>query len=125
MTGELYADRESINPRAFAVRHLVIQEVKFRKLGLTDSAAVAQLDRVARGVDVIYTSATHTMTVACEGAEIRRIPLDGLALYVHGPHVDAPPGIDARHWDTALEENRAFVRSMVNEMLQHLSTPTR
>ena len=126
MTGELYADRESINPRAFAVRHLVIQEVKFRKAATPTPGAQeqARLDRVARGVDVSYDGSSHTLVVRCESAEIRRVPLDELPLFSRGD--TAAPGnrplADARHWDTALETNRQVVRALVDTMLASLAT---
>lgn len=125
MTGELYADRESINPRAFAVRHLVIQEVKFRKAAMpgNDAFQHAQLDRVARGVDVSYDSGSHALVVRCEGVAIRRVLLDELPLYARGDTAVPAnqPLTDARRWDSALEKNRQFVRSLVDEMLAGLA----
>lgn len=120
MTGDLYEDRQSINPRAFAVRHLIIQEIKFRKTGSgggsTNTTAV--LDRIARGADVTYDGDSRTLVVRFEGAEVRRIPLGGLELYTRGDVVSATPAQhdDVRHWDVALERNRRVVRELVDAM---------
>ena len=125
MTRELYADRESINPRAFAVRHLVIQEVKFRKAASSAHGTNqhAQLDRVARGVDVSYDGGRHVLVVRCEGTEVRVLPLDALPLYAHGDATSpaSQPGADPRRWDSALEKNRQLVRSLVEAMLAGLA----
>ena len=121
--GHLYHDRESIQPRAFAVRHLVIQEVKFRKLRVADEAQRAMLDRVARGADVEYDAATHSFVIRCDGIQIRRAPLDGFALYERGdnkaPH--AVPEANVRHWDSALESNRRLVSEIVDAMIASLT----
>ncbi len=118
----LYHERESIQPRAFAVRHLVIQEVKFRKQRAPGAALEALLDRVARGVDVEYEAATHAFIIRCERLEIRRMPLAAFALYARGDHT-APhnvPDATARRWDHALESNRARVVTLVDAMLAAL-----
>ena len=118
MTGNLFADRESIHPRAFAVRHLIIQDVKFRKLGASGSDTTV-LDRVARGVDVGYDGETRTLVVRFEGSEIDRLPLGGLALYTRGD--TATPAQDrredVRHWDGALEDNRRVIHDLVHRLV--------
>lgn len=121
MTGDLYTDRDSINPRAFAVRHLIIQEVKFRK-GRAAARDAVVLDRIARGADVVYDGATRQLVVRCEGADIRRIPLNGLTLYARGdgPAPKQLPRDDVRHWDAALEENRRIVHELVDDMAAHI-----
>lgn len=113
-----YHDRESIQPRAFSLRHLVIQEVKFRKNGPLGDAERAVLDRIARGVDVDYDAAAHAFVVRCEGTEMRRLPLDALTFYQRGEGAAMPQdrATDMRRWDDALERNRALVRDLVTEM---------
>ena len=114
----LYADRDSINPRAFAVRHMIIEEIKFRlRAGAMQREA---LERVARGVTVDYDGATRGFVIAFEGAEVRRLPLDSLALYHRGDTTTAVQerGSDVRHWDSALERNRIVIRALVDEMRQ-------
>lgn len=117
----LYADRDSINPRAFAVRHMIIEEVKFRlRAGALQRGA---LERVARGVTVDYDSASRGFVIALEGAEVRRLPLDSLALYHRGDAASAVQerGADVRHWDSALERNRMVIRGLVDEMRQRVA----
>jgi hypothetical protein len=117
----LYADRDSINPRAFAVRHMIIEEVKFRlRAGAPQREA---LERVARGVTVDYDGASRGFVIALEGAEVRRLPLDGLALYHRGDSTNAVQerGLDVRHWDSALERNRLVIRALVDDMRQRVA----
>jgi hypothetical protein len=117
----LYADRDSINPRAFAVRHMIIEEIKFRlRAGALQRDA---LERVARGVTVEYDSMTRGFVIALEGAEVRRLPLDSLALYHRGDTASAVQerGDDVRRWDAALERNRAVIRALVDEMRQRVA----
>jgi len=118
-----YHDRESIQPRAFALRHLVIQEVKFRKNAPLGDAERPVLDRIARGVDVDYDAAAHAFVVRCEGAEVRRLPFDALTFYRHGDGTAVAPerATDAQHWDDALERNRALVRDLVTAMALRLA----
>lgn len=118
-----YHDRESIQPRAFALRHLVIQEVKFRKHGPLGDAERAVLDRVARGVEVDYDAAAHTFVVRCEGADAQRLPFDALTLYHRGDStaVAQERATDLRRWDTALEHNRVLVRDLVTAMASRIA----
>ncbi len=119
----LYHDRESIQPRAFALRHLIIQEVKFRKHAPLGDAERARLDRIARGVDVDYDATAHAFVVRCEGVEVRRLPFDALTLFQRGDGAAAVQdrATDTRHWDTALERNRALVRDLVTAMASRLA----
>lgn len=120
----LYHDRESIQPRAFALRHLVIQEVKFRKSAPLGDAERARLDRIARGVDVDYDATAHAFVLRCEGIEMRRLPLDALTFYRRGDTaaVAQEHATDRQHWDAALERNRALVRDLVTAMALRLAT---
>lgn len=124
MTGDpAYVDRESIQPRAFAVRHLIIQEVKFRKGQSPDATTRERLDRVARGVEVEYDTRAHCFVLCCEGVERRRLPLDAFTLYFRGDsqHSTQRCDGDPRHWDVALEENRRLVATLVREMAAALA----
>jgi hypothetical protein len=124
MTGDaMYAGRESIQPRAFAVRHLIIQEVKFRKAQPLADAERRALDRVARGAEVEYDAASRRYVVRCEGVVVRFLPFSVLALYTRGDGeaIRQRRGDDPRHWDVALEENRREVAQLVGEMVALLS----
>jgi hypothetical protein len=112
----LYEDRDSINPRAFAVRHMIIETVKTRLRRGGNGRAV--LERIARGAGVEYDATTRSFVISLEGNEVRRMPLDSLALYVHGD--DAGRANDVRHWDTVLEENRRIVGGLVDEMARRI-----
>lgn len=113
-----YADREAIHPRAFAVRHLIIQEVKFRRPA-ADPALRMRLDRVARGAYVEYDRDTHELVVRQDGVEVRRLAFADVQLYSRGDGgaADQRVGTDVHHWDDALEQNRALVRQLVDDML--------
>ena len=125
MNDGLFHDRESIQPRAFAVRHLVIQEVKFRKQRQPDASTLRLLERVARGADIEYDAGSHSYVVRCEGTELRRIPMDALSLYSRGDSaaVTQRTTDDLRHWDAALEENRRQIAALVDDMLKLLDRP--
>ncbi len=123
MNEGLFHDRESIQPRAFAVRHLVIQEVKFRKQRQPDASTLLLLERAARGADIEYDAGSHSFIVRCEGTELRRIPMDALTLYSRGDSAAVPQRItdELQHWDTALEENRRQIAALVTDMLTMLA----
>ena len=125
MNDGLFHDRESIQPRAFAVRHLVIQEVKFRKQRQLDTSTLLLLERAARGADIEYDAGSHSFIVRCEGMELRRIPMDALTLYSRGDSavVTQRTTDDLRHWDAALEENRRHIAVLVDDMLKLLARP--
>jgi hypothetical protein len=95
---------------------MIIEAVKFRlRAGSPERSA---LERVARGVGVEYAGATREFVVTLDGAEVRRIPLDGLALYHRGDTAGATQerDPDVRHWDAALEKNRRVIDALVDEM---------
>jgi hypothetical protein len=119
----LFHDRESIQPRAFAVRHLVIQEVKFRKQRQPDVLHLTLLERVARGVEVEYDAGPHGFIVRCEGRDVRRIPMHALSLYARGDSAAVTQRTtgDLQHWDAALEDNRREIALLVDEMLAMLA----
>lgn len=122
MNEPLYEDRESIHPKAFAIRHLVIQEVKFRKAG-ADAATSARLDRIARGIEVEYDTLAHAFVVRCEGTTVRHIGLETLTLYARGDTAVAHQrrdDHDVRHWDMALEENRRYIAALVDDLVARL-----
>ena len=123
MNDGLFHDRESIQPRAFAVRHLVIQEVKFRKQRQPDTPTLLLLERAARGADIEYDAGSHSFIVRCEGTELRRIPMDALSLYSRGDSaaVTQRTTDDLRHWDAALEENRRRISALLDDMLALLA----
>lgn len=122
MTSRLFAGRESIHPRAFAVRHLIIQDVKFRKMDASGSDTTV-LDRVARGAEVVYDGETRAIVVRFEGSEIDRLPLGTLSLYVRGDTANAAHDRrdDVRHWDGALEDNRAAIRDLVDRLIARVT----
>jgi hypothetical protein len=121
--GLYYHDRESIQPRAFALRHLLVQDIKFRLQRATAATPRTALERIARGADFEYDGATREFAARFEGAEVQRYPLDAFVLYHRGDLASAQQARDAdtQHWDRALEQNRRTMAALVDALLARVT----
>jgi hypothetical protein len=63
----LYEPRESINPRAFAVRHALLEELEFRQRHAGGDSERARIAALARAIDVAYDASTRGVRRAWHG----------------------------------------------------------
>ena len=118
-----YATRERINPKAFALRHLIIEEIKFRKLSnQIQIDAEKRWDRIARGIMVSFLPRRKLYEIYFEGRLFTYISKDQVTFYLRG---DTERGQQTQAKlaarlpelsDGILEKNRQFVVSLVNVM---------
>jgi hypothetical protein len=107
----LYEPRESIHPRTFALRHALLEELKFRQRTAGDVSALVAL---ARAIDVAYDATTREFVVCGVGAIAHRVALDALQLYE--ARRDAGIAVWERR-DDVLAANREFVGRLVDALL--------
>lgn len=112
-----YEPRESINPRTFALRHALLEELKLRQQRLAGDAGREQLVALARALEVSYDAATRCFTVLGGDAPCE-VPLDALRLYES--RMDSTAAAWQRE-DEILRANRALAARVVD---QCLSSPT-
>ncbi len=114
----LYERRESINPRTFALRHLLLEELKLRLRRLADDAARAPLVALARALDVTYDEGQRRFIVT-GGRGVRcEVPLADVQLYA--PRHDAST-VTWQREDPILRANRTLAAGLVDRLL---SSPT-
>jgi hypothetical protein len=110
----LYEPRESINPRTFALRHALLEELKLRQRHLAAGAAREPLVALARALDVMYDVATrHFVVTGGRGREIR-ISLNDFQCY--DARVDAKAATWERE-DAVLRANRALAARVIDQLL--------
>jgi hypothetical protein len=109
----LYEPRESINPRTFALRHALLEELKRRQGLLRGDVGREPLVALARALDVGYDASTRRYLV--RGGDVMvEVPLDAFRCYV--PRTDASSG----HWeqeDEILRANRALTSGLIDRLL--------
>jgi hypothetical protein len=108
-----YEPRESINPRTFALRHALLEELKLRQQRLADDAGRARLVALARGLDVSYDAARRYFVVRASDGASCDVPLEDLRLYE--PRTDAA----AAEWqrdDEILRANRALAARVIDQL---------
>lgn len=109
----LYEPRESINPRTFALRHALLEELK-RRQWLPDAGAGREpLAALARALDVSYDTATRRYRVTA-GAAALDVPIEAFRCYA--PRADAA----TRHWqqkDTILRANRELASRIIDQLM--------
>lgn len=108
----LYEPRESINPRTFALRHALLEELKRRQGLLPDDVGRAPLVTLARALDVSYDATTRHYAVRGGDAMVE-VPLEAFRCYV--PRTDASD----THWERAdeiLRANRALTSSVIDQL---------
>lgn len=108
----LYEPRESINPRTFALRHALLEELK-RRQGLPHGDVGREsLVALARVLDVSYDAATRRYVVRGDNAMVE-VPLEAFRCYV--PRTDA----SVAHWerdDEILRANRALTSIIIDQL---------
>jgi len=108
-----YEPRESINPRTFALRHALLEELKLRQQRVVGEPARARLVTLARALDVSYDAGARQFVVrGCDGASCD-VPLASLRLYE--PRTDAA----ATSWqrdDEILRANRALAARVIDQL---------
>ncbi len=121
---EQYPNREAINPRAFALRHLIVDEVKRRKLsGSFTADEVRKLDALARSVSVSYSGSKSGYEIALNGKVTACLENDHITLFLRGDSESAAQAQKdlvigfAVGKDLILEKNRATIRALVDELL--------
>ena len=108
----LYEPRESINPRTFALRHALLEELKRRQGLLRGDVGREPLVALARALDVSYDASTRRYVVRGNDATVE-VPLEAFRCYV--PRTDASSG----HWeqeDEILRANRALTSSIIDQL---------
>ena len=108
----LYEPRESINPRTFALRHALLEELKLRQQRLVGDSGREQLVSLARALDVSYDASTRRYVVRGNDATVE-VPLEAFRCYV--PRTDA----STTHWereDELLRANRALTSSVIDQL---------
>ena len=108
----LYEPRESINPRTFALRHALLEELKRRQGLLQDGVGREPLAALARALDVSYDAATRRYVVRGVDARVE-VPIEAFRCYV--ARTDASPA----HWeqeDEILRANRALTSSVIDQL---------
>ena len=106
-----YEPRESIHPRAFALRHALLEELKLRQQRLVGDSGREQLVTLARAVDVSYDASTrHFVVHGCRGASCA-VPLEALRLYE--PRADTAAATWQRN-DEILRANRALAARLID-----------
>jgi hypothetical protein len=110
----LYEPRESINPRTFALRHALLEELKRRQGPLRGDVGREPLAALARALDVSYDASTRCYVVRGSGATVE-VPLEAFRCYV--PRTDA----SATHWqreDELLRTNRALTSRVIDQLAE-------
>lgn len=108
-----YEPRESINPRAFALRHALLEELKRRQGLLHGDIGREPLVALARALDVSY-DATRRRYAVRGGNAMVEVPLEAFRCYV--PRTDASSG----HWeqeDEILRANRALTSGIIDQLI--------
>ncbi len=110
----IYEPRESINPRAFALRHALLEELKLRQLRAADDTRCAEFAALARALEVSYDSARRSFSVHGVGSTSCDVALDALQLYE--PREDAADVVWQRV-DARLAANRALAAQLIDQLL--------
>ena len=108
----LYEPRESINPRTFALRHALLEELKRRQGLLSGDVGREPLVALARTLDVSYDASTRRYVVRSNDAMVE-VPLEAFRCYV--PRTDA----STTNWqreDELLRANRALTSSVIDQL---------
>lgn len=109
----LYEPRESINPRTFALRHALLEELKRRQGRLQGDVGRESLVALARALDVSYDTSTRCYVVRGDDAMVE-VPLEAFRCYV--PRTDA----SSAHWEQAdeiLRANRALTSGIIDQLI--------
>lgn len=108
-----YEPRESINPRTFALRHALLEELKLRQQHLAGDSGQERLVALARALDVSYDAPTRHFVVRGSGGASCEVPLESLRLYE--PRTDAAAATWQRD-DEILSANRALAARLIDQL---------
>lgn len=108
----LYEPRESINPRTFALRHALLEELKRRQGPPAGGAGREPLVALARALDVSYDATTRRYLVRGGDAMVE-VPLEAFRCYV--PRTDASDTNWERE-DEILRANRALTSRVIDQL---------
>ncbi len=108
----LYEPRESINPRTFALRHVLLEELKLRSRRSVGADATDPWAALARALDVSYDAAARQFVVRGVGDAACTVPLDALRLYE--PRTDTTTVWQRE--DEILRANRALAARLIDEL---------
>ena len=109
----LYEPRESINPRTFALRHALLEELKRRQWLFDADADREPLDALARALDVSYDTSTRRYRVT-DGRVVVEVPIEAFRCYA--PRTDA----SSTQWtqvDPILRANRDLASSLIDQLV--------
>ena len=109
----LYEPRESINPRTFALRHALLEELKRRQWLFDADADREPLDTLARALDVSYDTATRRYRVT-DGSAVIEVPIEAFRCYA--PRTDA----SSTQWqqeDPILRANRDLASRVIDQFV--------
>lgn len=108
-----YEPRESINPRTFALRHALLEELKLRQQRVVGDSGQEQFVALARALDVSYDASTrHFVVCGSDGASCV-VPLEALRLYE--TRTDAAAASWQRD-DEILRANRALAVRVIDQL---------
>ncbi|MBW7933021.1 MAG: hypothetical protein H3C62_05275 [Gemmatimonadaceae bacterium] len=107
-----YEPRESINPRTFALRHALLEELKHRQRG--GGALRDEWTALARALDVSYEPETRQFVVRGVGGASQRVPFGAMQLYES--RADVGRG-DWRREDEVLRANRTLAAHLIDALL--------
>ncbi len=126
---DLYPEREAILPHAFALRHMIVEEIKFRKTQTSLSARERGiLNRVARGVTVTVAASKHAFEIQLDQHFFQTIPITEWVTYLRG---DTPTGVQrqaaltarqSQAPDAILNTNRARAGALVEALSAFVRT---
>ena len=110
----LFEPREPINPRAFAVRHVLLEEIQRRQEAVPAGRARDRLAALARAIDVGYTVETRCYAVRAAGTTALEVPLAAFRFYQQ--REDASPDSAALR-DVILDANRDQARRIIDALV--------
>lgn len=108
-----YEPRESIQPRPFALRHMLLEQLKLRLQRMAEGTSRAHLVALARALDVSYDDAARCFIVrGIEGASCE-VPFEAVRLFQ--PRTDAAAAAWERE-DEILRANRALADRVIDQL---------
>lgn len=108
-----YDPRESINPRAFAVRHALLEELQRRQASAAGEAR-ALFAELARAIEVSYDASAKGFAIRAGESAALQLPLDAFHLYdTRGDASIAGAPVK----DPVLAANRAKAAAIVEQLV--------
>lgn len=113
-----YPPRDSINPRAFAVRHALLEELK-RRAHRASNPVRAVCAEFARSLEVQYDPRGRHFVVLGLGPSAVEVPLDAFQFYQRRPETDDALATRA---DPVCTGNRARAAGIIDAALAQLNS---